>query len=137
MKRYSLFISVLISGTLLISACSKENSGDSSTSLVPDHTEKYIGNYFFITVEQSVSKYDTSYYHGTIHKHEKYFGFVEINYSEDNTIVVGVDTAGNFIIYQNGPLSQLWSGNFINENEVNVTYDSLPSYFQGIYGVRE
>ena len=51
--------------------------------------------------------------------------------------MAGIDTSGRFINYQNGPLSQLWSGNFINENEVNVTYDSLPSYFQGIYGVRE
>ncbi len=141
MKISNVFISIFFTVIILLAACSKQNSGDGTTNMVSDHTKKYLGNYYFTTVtttdQKGILVSDTTYYNGIVSKYPSYFAFVDINYAQDQTIWTELDTNGSLIIFANGPLSQLWSGQFINENEVNIVYDSLPFFSKNIHGIRE
>jgi len=140
MKTNHFAISIFLISLFLLSACSKNNTVDGDVHMVSDHTKKYHGNYFFTTVTldntKGVAVNDTIYYHGTIQKHT-YFAHIGIQYKPDEYIWMDVDTIGNFTFPYNNASNSCWSGQFINDHEVNIVYDSLPFFSKHIHGVRE
>jgi len=142
MKTTTAIPSIIITLIILLAACSKNNNVGGDNNMVSDHTKKYLGNYYFTTVAtnyyKSVSQQsDTTYFGGTVNKYPNYFAFVDINYAPGQNIWTQLDTTGSLIIFGNGPFSQLWSGQFINENEVMIVYDSLPFFSKSIHGIRQ
>lgn len=141
MKISNSFILTLFVSLVILASCSKNSNEDGSTQLVTDHSKKYLGDYYFTTVEtnyyKNVLQSDTTYFSGTVNEYPNYFAFVDINYAPGQNIWTQLDTVGNLIIFANGPFSQLWSGQFINENEIAIVYDSLPFFSKSIHGVRE
>ncbi len=69
-------------------------------------------------IYKNVLQSDTTFFSGTVNEYPNYFAFVDINYAPGQNIWTQLDTVGNLIIFANGPFSQLWSGKFINENEI-------------------